>query len=240
MKIQTKLFVGAACLLAVSAVALQDVFRLEWKPKVGETLKYKIDVKASMDMGGMMGDIQVGMVQTQKTTKIEDGKVTMAGTTGNMTLIVNGEDMSQMMGDQNMNSTSVYNLQGELISLESDMDMGGSQVRMENAYGMTYPNREVKAGETWTRTIKGDNKGAIDATVTFTVDGFETIGSDRCARIKGDFKETKGANPMTVKSTFWVREKDGAAVKGTFAMTNVEFQPGLPPVSATATMSLIP
>lgn len=239
MKINTKIFVGAACLLAVAAYAAQDTFNLSWKPKVGDALKYKIDIKASMDMGGMMGDLNVGMVQTTKVTKIEDGKVVMDSTMGSMTLVVNGEDMSQMMGDQNMSMTSTYNLMGELLSVKSESDMGGNHTRMENAYSMTYPNKEVKVGEKWTRTIKGNADGAVDATATFTVDGIETVGADRCVRIKGEFKETTGANPMTCKSTVLIREKDGAAVRGTYVMTNVEFQPGLPPTAATATMTLL-
>jgi hypothetical protein len=239
MKIKTKIFVGAACLLAVAAFAAQDTFKLEWKPKVGDSLKYQIDVKATMDMGGMMGDLAFGMIQTQKVTKIEEGNVTMVGTTGNMTLVVNGEDMSQMMGDQNFNSTTVYNAKGELISITSDDPSGGNQTRMENAYSMSYPNKEVKVGESWVRTIKGDTKGAVDATGTFTVEGVDMIGSERTVRIRGDYKETKGSTPMSVKSTMWIREKDGAAVKGTFNMKNVEFQPGMPPVDATATMKLV-
>ena len=239
MKINTKIFVGAACLLAVAAYAAQDTFNLSWKPKVGDALKYKIDIKASMDMGGMMGDLNVGMVQTTKVTKIEEGKVVMDSTMGSMTLVVNGEDMSQMMGDQNMSMTSTYNLAGELLSIKSETDMGGNHVRMENAYSMTYPNKDVKVGDKWTRTIKGNAEGAVDATATFTVDGFETVGTERCVRIKGDFKETVGSAPMTCKSTVLIREKDGAAVKGTYVMTNVEFQPGMPPTAATATMTLL-
>jgi len=239
MKIKTKIFVGAACLLAVAAYAAQDTFNLSWKPKVGDSLKYKIDIKASMDMGGMMGDLNVGMVQTTKISKIEDGKVVMDSSMGNMTLIVNGEDMSQMMGDQNMSMTSTYNLAGELLSVKSDMGMGANQTRMENAYSMTYPNKDVKVGEKWSRVIKGNAEGAVDATATFTVDGFETVGTERCVRIKGDFKETVGSAPMTCKSTVLIREKDGAAVKGTYVMTNVEFQPGMPPTAATATVTLL-
>lgn len=240
MKIQGKVFVGAACLLAVAAYAAQDTFKLEWKPKVGDVTKYKIDVKASMDMGGAMGDIVFGMVQTTKVTKVADGKVVIDGTTGNMTLVVNGEDMSEMMGNQSMATVSTYNANGELVSIKGD-DMGGANpVRMENAYSLIYPNKDVKAGDKWSRTIKGNAAGAVDAEATYTVDGFETIGADRVIRIKGDFKETKGAAPMTVMSTVWLREKDGAPVKGTYNMKNVEFQPGMPPVAAIATMTLIP
>ena len=240
MKIKSKVFVGAACLLAVAAFAAQDTFNLSWKPKVGDALKYKIDIKASMDMGGMMGDINVGMVQNQKVTKVEDGKVTVESSMGSMTLVVNGEDMSQMMGDQTMNMTTVYSAAGDVLSIKADQDMGPSHARMENAYGMTYPNKDVKVGDSWSRTIKGNDQGAVDASVTFTVEAFETIGSDRVVKVKGDFKETKGDAPMTCKSTVWIREKDGAAVKGTYAMTNVEFQPGMPPTSATATLTLLP
>lgn len=240
MKIQTKVFLGAACLLAVAAYAAQDTFRLEWKPKVGDSLKYQINVKASMDMGGQMGDLAFGMVQTQKVTKVEDGKVTVQGTTGNMTLVINGEDMSQMMGDQSFSSTTVYKANGELISITSDQPGAESQVRMENAYSLNYPNKDVKVGESWTRTVKGDSNGAVDATGTYTVEAFETIGTDRAVRIRGEYKETKGSTPMTVNSTVWIREKDGAALKGTFNMKNVEFQPGMPPVDATATMKLLP
>ncbi|MDQ2986469.1 MAG: DUF6263 family protein [Armatimonadota bacterium] len=240
MKIQGKLFVGAACLLAVAAYAAQDTFKLEWKPKVGDVTKYKIDVKASMDMGGAMGDIVFGMVQTTKVTKVADGKVVIDGTTGNMTLVVNGEDMSEMMGDQSMATVSEYTANGELISIKGD-DMGGANpVRMENAYSLSYPNKDVKVGDKWSRTIKGNAEGAVDAEATYTVDGLETIGADRVIRIKGDFKETKGTTPMTVMSTVWLREKDGAPVKGTYNMKNVEFQPGMPPVAAIATMTLIP
>jgi hypothetical protein len=241
MKIQSKIYVGTACLLAVAAYAAQDTFNLSFKPKVGDSLKYKIDVKASMDMGGTMGDMQFGMIQSQKVTKVADGKVVIEGTTGNMTLVINGEDMSQMMGDQSFKSTSEYNMNGELLSIKSDdMGGGGNQVRLENAYSFSYPNKDVKVGEKWTRTVKANSEGAVDATGNYTVDGIETIGADRVLRIKGDYRETKGDKPMSCTSTVWIREKDGAAIKGTYAMKNVEFQPGMPPVDATATMALIP
>ena len=240
MNIKSKVFVGAACLLAVAAYAAQDTFNLSWKPKVGDALKYKVDIKASMDMGGAMGDILVGMIQSQKVTKIEEGKITIDSSMGSMTLVVNGEDMSQMMGDQNMSMTTVYSPTGEILSLKSDQDMGGSHARMENAYAMTYPNKDVKVGDTWSRTVKGNATGAVDGVANFSIEGFETIGTDRVVRVKGDYKETKGDAPMTCKSTVWVREKDGAAVKGTYAMTNVEFQPGMPPTAATATLTLLP
>ena len=238
MKINTKIFVGTACLLAVAAYAAQDTFNLSWKPKVGDALKYKVDVKASMDMGGTMGDMVFGMVQSQKVTKIGDGKVVIDATVGNMTLVVNGEDMSQMMGDQNFTTTSEYNMSGELLSIKSEMG-GANQIRMENAYSFSYPNKEVKVGEKWTRTVKGNSDGAVDATGNFTVDGIETLDGERCVRVKGDYRETKGDKPMSCVSTVWVREKDGAAVKGTYAMKNVEFQPGMPPVDATATLTLL-
>jgi hypothetical protein len=240
MKIQTKVFVGAACLLAVAAYAAQDTFRFEWKPKVGDALKYKVDVKASIDMGGQMGDMIFGMVQSWKVTKIADGKVTIDTSIGNMTLVMNGEDMSQMMGDQTMNMSSVYNAQGELLSVTGDSGMEAQHVRMENAYTISYPNKDVKVGDTWTRTIKGNSEGAVDATATYKVEAIETDGTDRVLKIKGEYKETKGDKPMTCSSTVYFREKDGTATKGTYVMKNVEFQPGMPPVDATATMKLLP
>ena len=103
------------------------------------------------------------------------------------------------------------------------------------------PNVKVRTIEPRWRKEREAKRGRrfVKVDWDYLVTCLNDIGTERCLRIKGDFKETTGANPMTCKSTMVVREKDGAAVKGTYVMTNVEFQPGMPPTNATATMTLL-
>ncbi|MBA3725090.1 MAG: hypothetical protein H0W86_01240 [Armatimonadetes bacterium] len=237
---RTKFFVGAAALLAVAAFAAQESAKVEWKPEVGKTSKYKIAVAANIDAGGQKMDMNFAMHHTAKVTKVEGGKVVVEIAADAFSLMVNGEDMTQMMGDQKYNSTTTFNANGEPLESKSDSPSEARQERLENAFAFYYPNKEVKVGEAWGRKVKGDAaKSTVDAEATYTLEAVETVGEAKNLRIGFTYKETAGDTPMTGAGTVWLTASVGELVKGTYSMKNVQFDASMPPTDATATVTRI-
>ena len=144
MRINAKIYVTGAALLAVAAFAAQDGYKIEWKPEIGKSVKHKVEVAANIDAGGQSMDMKLSMVETSKVTKIGEGKITRESNVSQMSLMVGGQDMSQMMGDQKMGSTSTYNMNGELLDTKADSDQM-SNPRLENSYTFYYPRRKSRS-----------------------------------------------------------------------------------------------
>jgi hypothetical protein len=224
--------------LAAVAFAAQDSVKVEWKPEVGKISKYHIQVAANIDAGGQKMDMSFGMNHAEKVLKIDAGKITTETTADGFSLMVNGEDMTQMMGDQKFTVTTTYNANGEPLETKSDAPPEARQERIENAFSFYYPNKDVKVGESWVRKIKGDAaKNTVDAEATYTLQGIETVGDSKQLKIGFVFKETSGETPMSATGTLYLMPTDGYLVKGNFAMKNVQFDPSMPPTDATCTVT---
>jgi len=240
VKFKATILVGAAALLAVAAVAIQDAVKVEWKPVVGSKSKIKLDVSAQFDMGGQKSDMLFGMIQTYEIKSVEGDKVTLETKSSNMTLSVGGQDMSAMMGDMNFNSTIVQSKSGEVISVKTDAPSNEGQARLENAYMFIYPNKEMKVGDTWSHKVKGDSaKGTVNGEYAFKLEGTETIDKWKTNKVSYTYKELSGDAPVNASGTVWISADDGNPIKGEYKMKNVVFDPSMPPTDATAKIKRI-
>jgi hypothetical protein len=241
LKITAKGLTAAALLAGVAAFAAQDSVNLTWKPTAGQKSKHKLEVTAALEFGGNKTDMAFGMTMASEVVKIDSGKVTVKTKASNLTLMVGGQDMSQMMGDQSFDTTVTYTANGEPVDIQSDNPSGAeTQARMEAAYAFYYPNKEMKVGDTWTRTVKGDStKGTVDGEATYKLEAIETIGKWKTAKVSFNYAEKKGEAPMSATGSIWVEIADGSLTKGEYAMKNVQFDPTMPPTNATAKVTRI-
>lgn len=224
----------AVALLATGAFA-QDTVKIQWKPKQGAITKSKIEMVAKMDVGTGPTDVEFSAVSTSTVTKVaEDGKVTIDSTQGEIKMLFGGQDMSSMMGDTQIATTVVFSPLGEVLETKSSAGPEMSQPKLENAFVVLYPKKDIAIGESWKRTKAGDaNLGTVDSETTYTYLGTEKVGDWDCYKIKVSYKETVGATPMTMTGTIWLDVADGEACKSALELKNVEFQAGLPPADAT-------
>lgn len=227
-------------LLAFAAVSMaQDPTALDWKPQVGRVLKYKLSVKASMDMGAGPQDLLVGMQLTSTTKEVRpNGEVVVETKQGGMSLSIGGQDMSAMVGEMVTTETATMNRRGETLSRKSDAPEGMDNQRLTEAITFIYPDKPVKVGDTWTRTIKADAaKGVRAGTATFKFEGVETVdGKWKSNRITYTYKEAEGNDAMQCAATVWLAAEDGELVKGEYKMKNFTFAPQAPPGDAIATV----
>ncbi len=219
--------------LAVVAMA-QDTAVIEWKPKVGETTKYRIAVNANMDAGMGPMDITFTSIMTERILKIEDNKnVTVESTQSDFGLYVGGQDMSSMMSGQVIKALTVMKPNGEVVKRSSE---GGNEMenpRMEEMMVTLYPDKPLRLGDSWTREVKGDtSKGTVDAEATYKYEGKEKIGDWDCYKISYTYNEKRGRAPMSAKGTIYIAVENGTMVQSDMSVQNVEFQPGLPPANA--------
>lgn len=227
-------------LLAFAAVSMaQDTTALDWKPQAGRVLKYKLNVKASMDMGAGPQDLLVGMLLTSTTKEVRpNGDTVIETKQGGMTLSIAGQDMSAMVGEMVTTETATMNKRGETLSRKSDAPEGMDNQRLTEAITFIYPDKPVKVGDTWTRTVKADAaKGVRAGTATFKFEGVETLdGKWKTNRITYTYKETEGGDAMACAATVWLGAEDGEMVKGEFKLKNFSFAPQAPPGDAIATI----
>ncbi|MBX3112874.1 MAG: hypothetical protein KF857_12820 [Fimbriimonadaceae bacterium] len=234
-------------LLVSPALATQDKVDLTWKPKVGETKKYKLEVNMSLDLGGQTGDIKVSMINVNKTTKIDGDKVTTEGSIEKFTMAFNGNeaDPSQAGGPDpsDVKTIQVRSLKtGEVLSTETT---GTGEVPPQNprieAMGFFWrPDVQAKVGDSWTKELKKDEKKGTEAsTAKFTAAGEEVVLGKKCWKVTYAYTETGIEKPFGATGTFWIDQADGTPVKYEANYENVVFQEGLPPTSAKVSMVLV-
>ncbi|MCW5943165.1 MAG: hypothetical protein KIS66_13100 [Fimbriimonadaceae bacterium] len=226
--------------LALAAISMaQEPTQLEWKPQVGRVLKYKLNVKASMDMGAGAQDLLVGMLLTSTTKEVRpNGEVVVETKQGGMSLSIGGQDMSAMVGEMVTTETATMNKRGETLSRKSDAPEGMDNHRLTEAITFIYPEKPLKVGDTWTREVKADAaKGVRAGLATFKFEGVDTVdGKWKANKITYTYKETEGSDAMSCAATVWIGAEDGELVKGEYKMKNFTFAPQAPPGDAIATV----
>jgi hypothetical protein len=96
------------------------------------------------------------------------------------------------------------NLDGSIASAGQSGDYG----RMMTAGAFVYPNKEVKAFDTWTSKVR-PGRGAKEMTLKYTVLDFTKVGGEEAVKVRGKLSETDG---MTGDLLFWVA-RDGRVLK---------------------------
>lgn len=228
------LLITAIAALCVSAVS-QESATIAWKPKEGHKTALRIIVNAEVQ--GAAVEVKI---RTESTVlKVgEDGKVTIKGTEQMESLSFNGQVMEGAVLGPPTQSTYVMQKNGELISIETDNP--NPNPRMEEANVFLFPDREVKKGESWTRTRAADPaKGIRASKTTYTYLGSETVDGELSHKVKIEFTETEGSAPMIFNATAWVSAANGDLIRLEGRMDNVEFDPSVPPGSATVRIERI-
>ena len=233
-----------ACLfVAAAAVGTAEApVRIEWKPKEGNELKFKLTMNASGDMGGGEMAIEAEIALTYKVLKVnDDGTVKVEESESMVSLFVDDQDMTDMVAGQGGSTTTiVYKPNGEPISREVSSAMGVDNPRMAEGQVFIFPDEPVSPGDTWTRTTKGESdKGTVDTKTSFKYIGTEMVGSWSTYKILYDFTETVGNDPYTAKGHIWLSVEDGEMVKGELRLENFEPGPGAPIMDAGILISRV-
>lgn len=224
-----KILFLTAALAAISIQGAQDSARIQWKPKAGDTATLSMQVATSMQ--GM--NVEVRLRTTSKVLEVTSETVKLEATEQMVDLKLNGESMMDQMPPDASKKTYTMRLDGELVSYTTD-GQGMDNPRFEEAFVFTYPNREVKVGETWTRSRAADKeKGTVASKTTFTFLGSENLDGAPSHKVKVTFAETEGQTPMTFEATVWLSPANGDMLKMDGILRNVQFEPTMPPADAT-------
>lgn len=217
-----------AAALATAAFAAQEAYSLKRVAKVGDTLRYKLEVK--VDIMGQEGNLTGSSVQ--KVTKVDGDTYVVEDSSTGMKINIAGQD--QDLPDSSY--TSTYNVNNLLVDIKGEGvdDMTRSALyRMESLRSFRAPANPVKAGDTWKVEIKAEPKnGDVAAVMEHTFVAVEKVGTFDAAKIKVVSKETAGGE-ASGEATIWVDVKDGSVLKAEGRMNKAPF-PGAPfPIDAT-------
>ncbi len=217
----------AAAMLAAVAMAGVDAVNIKWKPKAGDTAKYKISAKANI----AGSEMNFGAAMSTKVVEVKaDGNIVVEEKQSDMKIMFGDQDMSSM-APAAVTGTTTMKPNGEVVSRKSDSEMDNP--RMEAALEFVYPEKELNVGDSWSIKRDADSgKGLFARETTFTYEGTEMVGKWNCYKIKVAFKEVGAPTNMEASGYSWVSVEDGSQVKGSYKLKNVEFAPGAPPSDA--------
>lgn len=235
----------ALALLSLSALSLaarQDPVEVKWKPKAGSVYKYKMEVLAS-GIEGPQGPAELKISSTlTRTIKelLEDGNVNVEEAQNELSVLFDGQDLTEMLGASSFTTTMKVAPNGETLEKKSDAPEQTDNPRLNNATAFTYPAGPLAIGATWTREVAADaSKNIPSASTTFTLSATEDIDSKwKAHKIDIVFKEGEGSNPMSATGTIWIDVVDGELIKGNYTIKAVEFAPGIV-ADATSTLTRV-
>ncbi len=213
---------------AVALANLQGV-NIAWKPKEGDTSKYRLTTKASIQGTEM----NFAATLTMKVKEVKEDKITVEETQSEISVKFGDQDFSSMM-PASIAQTTIMKADGTVIERKSEMEEAGSE-RMSAALEYRYPTKPIEKGGTWGFKAEADSAKKLPAReATYTYVGDEEVGKFKTFKITYSYKETEGSAPMTVTGTLWMSQANGDVIKGVYEMKNVEFQEGMGASDATA------
>jgi hypothetical protein len=195
-----------------------ESIRLVYKPRVGTSTTYKMEVKASAKVTGMGKEIYPGVPQESTTSskfifsdKILDvtpeGKIyeQLTYTDVHLEMEVEGRRQNLPFADKLEGKSILMEMDrdGRVISTEG-LDQLGEEVkdlRIENMYTQLrpiFPNKELKVGDSWdNRTESAIPIGGMlirtKVEEKYTLSGLKQEGNDLCAVIGVNLEiDTKG------------------------------------------------
>jgi len=232
-KEMTKRLTVAAIAIGLAAISLAAFDGVTFKrtPKVGDVHKYKQVGK--FDVGGQEFDFEA--VSTEKCVKVETGgNYTLEETQGDVKL--NGQEAPEGTGGGS--TTTIFTPKGEVVEIKGDK-VEANSYRFANLALFIMPDKELKAGDTWSYDIKEDKKlGAATAKATYTYVGEDKVGATDCYKIKCAVKET-ASDGASSDGTVWLSKADSTLVKASAKWVNAPV-PGAPTtISGDITITLV-
>lgn len=186
---------------------------LRYTPTKGASAKYRMSLNMTVDLGGMMntkGPIEVvySVDQSVRITRADKSGFTSETTILSSKTDVKGEGgnmIKQMMADGNPKKGEKFTVDYDSLGkAKSDADKPNTSNLVDalGFNGVTFPQRPVRVGESWTNTLDltamgrggpGMGMGLEPIPVTIRLQAIEGSGADRV----GVFKITSSASPST-------------------------------------------
>lgn len=214
---------------AVALANFQGV-NIAWKPKTGDTTKYRLTTKASIQGT----DMSFAALLTMKVKDVKEDKIVVEETQSEISVKFGDQDFSSMM-PASITSTTTMKPDGTVLERKSEMPEEAGGERLSAALEYRYPAKAIEKGGTWGFKAEADSAKKLPAReATYTYVGDEEVGAFKTYKITYSYKETEGSTPMTVTGTLWMNQANGDVIKGSYAMKNVEFQEGMGASDATA------
>ncbi len=132
----------AGAVAAVTFAGLQGA-NIAWKPKVGDTTKFKLTTKSTIQGSEM----NFAAVLTSKVLEVNGDKIVVEEKQSDINVRFGDQDFSSMM-PASITSTTTLKPDGTVVERKSEMEDGGNG-RMEAALEHRYPSKAIEKGGTW-------------------------------------------------------------------------------------------
>jgi hypothetical protein len=210
------------CCLVVAAAHAEEAATVAWKVKPGHTASYRFETR------NVGGDVAWTFSATSKSKILEiatDGKIKVEESLSNAKLTVGGQELAGVVDGLNVSTRATYLPNGAREGTPE-----GQDPRVTVALQFIYPEKPVKVGDTWKRTVKADAaRGLRAGEATYRYEGTESVGKWKAHKVSVTYKETEGIDPISLRGTEWLSVEDGAAVQTRYTVQNGPFTPGSPP-----------
>ena len=211
---------GAAALALGAGVG--QGYKLARTPKLGQELKYRLN--AEFELVGTSGSMTALIIE----------KVVALDINGNFTVESRQTEGKQKIGaqEQPMRDTAgemaVYTARGEVVEIKGT-DAGGLKGRLSRLNSIVAPEREVKAGDSWSHTYLGSPMtGGIGGKATFKATLLEKLAEKTALVVQFDYKETTGAMKAESTGKAWIDVETGELLKLDAQWKNVPYMKGVP------------
>lgn len=223
---RSKFLTVSAGILAASLAlaAITAPAKIVWKPKVDSELQYKLKAIAKIDFGGTPADVEISAKIQRKIKEVkEDGKVVSEEKQSDFVVMAQGTPVVENSPTVTSTTTAMPN--GEVIESKSDAPGEAQSPRMELAYSLIFPDKELNVGDSYGyKKAANAEKGTYSMEYTFTYAGEEEYNGVKVYKITSESKETDAPTNMTGKGTFWIRQEDGEVLKSVFSVKNAPLQ----------------
>ena len=172
--------------------ALAKGIRLQYSDRVGETVRYKMtmDAGASEFAGGQehTSTLRSEMVVSQSVVAARNGLARVKTRVDSGSINADGQPMPVASVGQEL--LADMKPTGEIVKSQSfeGLDLKGMQV--------VFPDRELNPSDSWTVSIAPTPGMPVALNVTYTVAGFEKLGSEDVVKIQASVTCDKRTAPQ--------------------------------------------
>lgn len=213
------------CLVA----AAQEASILKRVAKVGDTWKYRMQAATIID--GKAATFNSLLTETVKAVDAEKGTITVESVSSQNEVKYNDKTSSPA----NNTTTTVMSAEGAISAIITGSE-DPNLYRLANLNALQFAKTAVKIGDSWTVQVAADERGAVESSATYKIEGTDAVGDVAAWKITGVYKETSGEHPASMEATFWVDPKNGSILKMSGVLTNAPF-PDLPLLTVKVTLT---
>ncbi len=223
-------------LIASSALAqAQDKVTLRVKGEVGKSANYSSKADFAVNFQGETLKLSSEETSQTKVTKVNpDGSVEFDMTVLTQKVRINGEDLPDEE-DDSKGSGTIYTLNARGIttatkekktSSDEEDESDSLNARLSQANSIIFAQEAVGVGSTWShKHAPNKDWGTLEGTSQFKLAAFETIGSDKAAKIEFTYAETDSKG-IKGRGTHWVELSSGDVIKTENSFEQVPFNFG--------------